>query len=184
MSAGGYKIINKAATHFFTFAVVEWVDVSTRPQYKDILLDSIRHCQAERGLILNAWCLMTNHVHLVMSAINNDSSEILRDFKKFTSKKIISAIENNKQESRRDWMLKIFKEAGAANSRNTNYQFWRQDNHPKEMYSPAFIAQKIDYIHQNPVSAGVVDKAEEYLYSSARDYYYRKKCGLLEVVFI
>ncbi|MBC7949388.1 MAG: transposase [Chitinophagaceae bacterium] len=184
MSAGGYKIRNKGGIHFITFAVVEWVDVFTRPEYKDILMDSIRHWQAERGLLLNAWCLMTNHVHMILSAINNDSSEILRDFKKFTSKKIISAIENNKQESRREWMLKIFKGAGCSNGRNTSYQFWRQDNHPKELYSPAFTAQKINYIHQNPVRAGVVDKAEEYLYSSARDYYYQKKCGLLDVLFL
>ena len=78
-------------------------------------------------------------------------------------------------------MLKIFNEAGIANSRNKEYQFWRQDNHPIELYSAAFTKQKIDYIHENPVMAGIVDKAEEYLYSSARDYYNGKNCGLLVV---
>jgi REP element-mobilizing transposase RayT len=184
MSSGGYKIRNKAAIHFITFAVVEWVDVFTRPLYKDILLESIRHCQVHRDLLLHAWCLMTNHIHMILSARNNDTSDILRDFKKFTSKKIIAAIESNEQESRREWMLRIFREQGERNSRNTNYQFWRQDNHPKEAYSAAFTAQKINYIHNNPVEAGIVDKPEHYLYSSARDYFYQKKCGLLDVVFI
>jgi len=101
MSVGGYKIRNPAAIHFITFAVVEWVDVFTRKDYRDIVLDSIRFCQAEKGLVLHAWCVMSNHLHLVVSAKNENLSDILRDFKKFTSKQIIEAILNNKQESRR-----------------------------------------------------------------------------------
>jgi putative transposase len=184
MNDGGYKIRNQAATHFITFAVVEWVDVFTRKDYRDIVLDSIRHCQAERGLLLHCWCIMSNHVHLIASAKNCDLSEILRDFKKFTSKQIIKAIEENQHESRREWMLKIFRQHGESNIRNTNYQFWRQDNQPQELYSSAFIFQKINYIHNNPVEAGIVDKPEQYLYSSARDYFHTRKCGLLDLAFI
>ena len=77
-------------------------------------------------------------------------------------------------------MLPIFEQAGASNSRNRTYQFWRQDNQPKEIYTESFCRQKIDYIHNNPVAAGIVDKAEEYLYSSARDYY-RTVRGLLDI---
>jgi REP element-mobilizing transposase RayT len=160
---------------------VEWVDVFTRKEYRDILLDSIRYCQKGKGLILYAWYLMSNHVHLVVSAVNNDTSDILRDFKKFTSKQIIKAIEENPVESRKEWMLKIFKDAGEQNSRNKYFQFWRQDNQPKELYSERFTSQKLAYIHNNPVEAGIVDKAEEYLYSSARDYYNGKNCGLLKL---
>lgn len=181
MSDGGYKIRDKEGIHFVTFAVVEWVDVFTRKEYKDILLDSIQHCQNEKGLILHAWCLMSNHVHLVVSAKDHNTSDILRDFKKFTSKRIIKAIEEHPGESRKDWMLKLFTEAGEQNSRNKNYQFWRQDNQPKELYSEKFTKQKIEYIHNNPFEAGIVDKAEEYLYSSARDYYNGKNCGLLKL---
>ena len=126
MSEGGYKIRNQAAIHFITFAVVEWVDVFTRKEYCDIVLESIRHCQNERGLLVHAWCIMSNHLHLVISAKNHNLSDILRDFKKFTSKQIITAIGANQHESRRDWMLRIFREEGLKNSRNTNYQFWRQ----------------------------------------------------------
>ncbi|MEO6611400.1 MAG: transposase [Chitinophagaceae bacterium] len=184
MGIGGYKIRNKEAIHFITFAVVEWVDVFTRKEYRDIVLDSIRYCQQQRGLLLHAWCLMSNHIHLVVSAKNNDLSDILRDFKKFTSKQLIAAIGINKQESRRNWMLQIFKQEGERNSRNTNFQFWRQDNHPKELFSSGFTVQKLNYIHNNPVEAGIVDKQEEYLYSSARDYHYARKCGLLDLAFL
>jgi REP element-mobilizing transposase RayT len=184
MSEGGYKIRNPAAIHFITFAVVEWIDVFTRKEYRDIVLDSIRYCQTEKSLVLHSWCLMSNHLHLVVSAKNEDLSDILRDFKKFTSKQIIEAIINNKQESRRDWMLKIFKEEGSKNSRNKEYQFWRQDNQPTELYSPKFVFQKINYIHNNPVESGIVEKAEDYLYSSAKDYHATKKCGLLDLEFL
>ena len=184
MSEGGYKIRNQAEAHFITFTVVEWVDVFARKDYRDIVFESIKHCQDKKGLLLHAWCIMSNHLHLIVSAKNNDLSDILRDFKKFTSKQIIKAISEIKQESRREWMLEIFKKAGEANSRNSEYQFWRQDNQPKEVYSPSFVFQKLNYIHNNPVEAGIVDKAEEYLYSSARDYKRTKKCGLLDVVFI
>ena len=126
MSIGGYKIRNKEEIHFITFAVVEWVDVFTRKQYRDIVIDSLRHCQKEKGLILYAWCIMSNHVHLMAAAKENNLSDILRDFKKFTSKQIITAIQDNEQESRKEWMLSIFKQQGEKNSRNSEYQFWRQ----------------------------------------------------------
>jgi len=184
MSDGGYKIRNQAAIHFITFAVVEWVDVFTRKDYRDIVLESLKHCQTEKGLLLHCWCLMSNHLHLIISAKNNNLSDILRDFKKFTSKRIIEAIKANKQESRKDWMLKIFREEGMKNSRNKTYQFWRQDNQPQELYSPVFIFQKINYIHNNPVEAGIVDRPEHFIYSSAKDYFETKKCGLLDVVFL
>jgi putative transposase len=184
MPEGGYKIRNKEGIHFVTFAVVEWVDVFTRKQYRDIVLESLRHCQKERGLVIYAWCIMSNHIHLVVSAEGGDTSDILRDFKKFTAKEIIKEISNQPGESRRDWMLAIFKAQGAANSRNSTYQFWRQDNQPKELYSTRFTDQKMDYIHNNPVEAGLVEKAEEYVYSSARDYYEGKTVGLLEIEFL
>ena len=184
MSEGGYKIRNQAAIHFITFAVAEWVDLFTRKDYRDIVLSSLKFCQAEKGLLLHCWCIMSNHLHLIISAKNKDLSDVLRDFKKYTSKQIIAAIQNNQHESRKDWMLKIFKEQGESNSRNKNFQFWRQDNQPMELYSPAFIVQKMNYIHNNPVEAGIVDKPEEYLYSSARDYVYASRCGLLDLVFL
>lgn len=93
-------------------------------------------------------------------------------------------LKNNPQESRRAWMLQIFKREGEKNSRNKDYQFWRQDNQPKECYSQQFSNQKIEYVHNNPVEAGIVEKAEEYIYSSARDYFYGKQVGLLEIAWL
>ena len=80
-------------------------------------------------------------------------------------------------------MLWIFRQAGEANVKNTTYQFWQQENHPIELFSNKFIDQKLNYIHQNPVTAGLVDEPWEYRYSSARDYMNNKK-GLLDVELI
>lgn len=184
MPDAGYKIRNAKEIHFITFAVVEWIDVFTRKEYRDILIDSLKHCQKEKGLQLYGWCIMSNHIHLLARAKDENLSDILRDFKKFTSKQIIKAIEQNERESRREWMVRIFKEQGQMNCRNKDYQFWRQDNQPKECYSPNFSLQKLNYIHNNAVEAGVVDKAEEYLYSSARDYHYGNNIGLLDIEFL
>jgi len=81
-------------------------------------------------------------------------------------------------------MLRIFREEGTKNSRNKNYQFWRQNNQPQELYSAEFIFQKVNYIHNNPVEAGIVEKPEHFLYSSAKDYFLTKKWGLLDLVFL
>ncbi len=127
---------------------------------------------------------MSNHLHLFISVPKHEISisDILRDFKKFTSKKIIETINNNPKESRKEWMLQIFRKAGELNARNTKYQFWRQENHPIEIFSLLFISQKLNYLHQNPIKAGIIDKAEDYIYSSARDYAHTK-IGLLEIIF-
>lgn len=169
----GYKIRDEQGIHFVTFAVVEWIDVFTRKDYRDIIVDSLKYCQREKGLKLYGWCLMSNHIHLVIAAEQQNTSDLLRDFKKYTSKQIIKTILENPKESRKEWMLAIFKQAGASNSLNKNYQFWRQDNQPKELFSKHFSKQKMDYIHNNPVEAGIVNSAEDYLYSSARNY-----CGM------
>lgn len=103
---------------------------------------------------------MSNHVHLLVSAKEANLSDVLRDFKKFTSKQIVLAIRANEHESRKEWMLDIFRRNGEANSQNSECQFWQQDNRPKECYSPEFTVQKLTYIHHNPVAAGIVAKPE------------------------
>lgn len=102
MAAGGYKIDNTTGIHFVTFAVVAWIDVFTREEYRAVLLESLRYCQKNKGLKIYSWCVMSNHVHLVVAAEHHDTSDILRDFKKFTAKTLIRAIQENPVESRKE----------------------------------------------------------------------------------
>jgi len=67
-------------------------------------------------------------------------------------------------------MLKLFKDAAFKHKRNSEYQFWTHENHSEHIFSNNFIEQKLEYIHNNPVKAGIVEKPEEYRYSSAIDY--------------
>lgn len=130
-----------------------------------------------------AWCIMTNHVHLVFRSIDGlDPALLLGDFKRFTSKVIVKAIKENPKESRKEFLLDQFRKAGAKASNVNEYQFWRHDNHPIELWSNKVIYQKINYIHKNPVKAGLVYYPEDYVYSSAADYADRK--GLLDNVIV
>lgn len=177
-----YKIRNQEALHFISFATVEWIDVFTRPIYMEVILDSLSYCQKYKGMILYTWCLMTNHIHMIISSDGkNKQEDIIRDFKKCTSKKCLELIESN-NESRKNWMMWIFQSAGKKNSNNTNYQFWRQDNHPIELDSNIMMEQKLDYIHNNPVVEGIVDVPQDYLFSSARNYAGRR--GMMDVELI
>lgn len=67
-------------------------------------------------------------------------------------------------------MLERFKTATESHSRNKNYQFWQYGSHAEEIYSEKFMWSKLDYIHLNPVRAGLVVKASDYIYSSASNY--------------
>ncbi|MEO6684092.1 MAG: transposase [Ginsengibacter sp.] len=147
-------------------------------------VESLKYCQDKKGLIIYGWCIMSNHLHLIISAKENNVRDVLGDFKKFTSKKLLKSILEHPGESRKEWMITIFKDAGEKNIRNTNYQFWQQDYQPKIIYSPQFAAQKLEYIHNNPVEAGIVEKAENNTYSSARDYYYGKQCGVIKIEWL
>ena len=112
MGTGGYKITDQGAMYFVSFAVVGWVDVFTRKDYRDVVIESLKYCQEEKGLIIYGWCIMSNHLHLIISAKENNVSDVLGDFKKFTSKQLIKSIFEHPGESRKEWMMEIFKKAG------------------------------------------------------------------------
>ncbi len=179
-----YKILDQHGLNFVTLTVVDWVDVFVRKSYKDILLDSLRHCQKEKGLIVYAYVIMSSHVHMIVEASNENIplSDILRDFKKFTAKTILHEIEHGGYESRREWMLHRFAYRGHHAPGNRHYQFWQSDNHPIDLYTLPVIAQKIGYLHRNPVKEGWVLEAEHYPYSSASNY--ATGTGLLEVAVV
>ena len=165
----GYQIDNPAGTYFLTFTVVDWVDIFSRKIYRDIVIDSLRYCREHKGLKVWGYIIMTNHVHCILSAKYGNLPDVLRDFKRHTASKILKAI-HDPHESRSDWMLKRFEFAARKNSREGSYQFWMQNNHAIEINTNHFYQQKLAYIHLNPVRAGWVEKPEDWLYSSMRNY--------------
>jgi len=165
----GYIIRDQSKAHFITATVVDWVDVFSRKAYRDCIIESLEFCIKNKGMILYGYVIMSNHIHLIIQSDNSKLSDLIRDFKKFTAKTILHKIETE-SESRADWMLKRFEFACKSHSRNEKYQFWQYGNHPEEIFLEKFFWSKLDYIHLNPVRAGIVDKASHYLYSSASNY--------------
>ncbi len=152
----------------YTFQVVGWADIFTRKVYRDIIIDSFKYCKEQKQLKLYAYVIMSNHVHCIINTENN-LSDIIRDFKKHTSKKILKEIENP-QESRQEWLMMIFKYHAKFNKRNKDFQFWTQENHAVELSNNDMIDSRVNYIHQNPVKAEIVQNEYDYLYSSARNF--------------
>ena len=105
---------------FITFTITAWIDIFTRPVYKHIMVESLRYCQENKGLLLYAWCLMSNHIHMIAGADEGIAlNDIVRDMKKFTSKEISKTI-RFEQESRKDWILNLLKFRGMCHPKNVN----------------------------------------------------------------
>jgi REP element-mobilizing transposase RayT len=165
-----YKMHEVEKPYFVTLTVVGWIDVFTRKNHKFTIIRSLKFCQEKKGLEIFGWCLMPSHLHMIVrSTGKHELWEIIRDFKKYTSRKIISQI-IDEAESRREWMLRYFEYSGKFLNRIKNYKFWQDGNHAEVIYSPEFFYNKLEYIHKNPVADLIVEKEEDYLFSSARNY--------------
>ncbi|WP_158975053.1 MULTISPECIES: REP-associated tyrosine transposase [unclassified Cellulophaga] len=165
-----YKFNNPAAAYFVSFATVYWIDVFTRQTYFNVLEESINYCRKEKGMEVFAYCFMPSHIHLIFRSNEEDPSGLIRDFKGFTARKLIKTIEDNPQESRKEWLLRMLERDGKNKSNVSKMQFWQQHNKPIELWSTKVIQQKIDYIHNNPVESGFVTNPVDWKYSSARNY--------------
>jgi REP element-mobilizing transposase RayT len=165
-----YKFVEKTGAYFISFATVYWIDVFTRDEYFANITESLDYCRKHKCMELYGYCIMPSHIHLIFRSANGDPSGLIRDFKGFTSRKMLKAIEENPQESRKKWMLWMFERAGKKNSNVKFRQFWQQNNKPIEIWSLKVFEQKLNYIHNNPVETGFVTNPVDWKYSSARNY--------------
>jgi putative transposase len=177
-----YKFLNQEGLYFVSFAVVNWIDVFVRPLYSEVIIDSLNYCKNNLGMELYCYCIMPSHIHLIYRATDGNPEIILGRFKEYTAKQLIKAITENIQESRKEWLLWMFKRAASKSSNVKNYQFWQHHNKPIELWSAEVIEQKADYIHNNPVEAGFVSEAWHWRYSSAINYSDGK--GLIDVEYL
>ena len=172
MSGDKYIIRDQNAKHFLTFTIIDWVDVFTNKEYKLEIVDSMNYCIKEKGLMVYGWVIMSNHIHCIWQAKEGFAlSEIIRDFKKFTAKRILDMLATE-PESRREWMIRKFEFAGKRLNRIKKYKFWKDDNHAIYLgdMDTLLLEQKLNYIHNKPVKSMIVIEPQHYLFSSARDY--------------
>jgi putative transposase len=168
-----YKILELEAPHFITCTIVGWLPVFTRKAYLDIITDSLTFCRQQKGLLIYAYVILDNHLHLVASSDN--LSQIIRDFKRHTAKEILAvAREENKL-----WLLKQFEFLKGAHKNKSQHQVWQEGFHPQAVTTEDMLIQKLEYIHYNPVKIGLVDRPEDWRYSSARNYHGQD--GVLEI---
>ena len=168
--------------HYITLNVVDWVDVFIRPVYKQIIVHSLNHFSEHKGFNVYAWCLMTNHLHMIVSASDGHSlPEIEKELKKFTTQKILEDL-SVEPPKRLQWMLDRFENLSSVLGLTRKIQLWQNCTNPVFInpHKPEQLIEQIEYIHENPVRDRIVTTAEDYLYSSARDYAGMK--GLVNLV--
>jgi REP element-mobilizing transposase RayT len=152
---------------FVTLTVVGWIDLFTRPEYAEVFLESLHYCIQKKGLRVYAFCIMPSHIHLIADLADDERqlAAVLRDLKSYTAKSLYGLIETHPQESRRDWLLRLLQFYGRPHGQA--FKIWQEGNHALSLSSEAWMRQKRDYIHQNPVQARLVDEAHHYPFSSA-----------------
>lgn len=168
-----YKFHDNDKLYFISFAVINRIDFFIRDEYKQELIKSWQHCMEHKGLQIYGWGIMTSHVHMIIGTNEKKLDEIVGEMKSYTSTRFKILISEHPQESRKEWIIWMIRRAGIRNSNNTDWQFWQQHNKPIEIKDQEMFDKVLQYVHDNPVAAGFVDKAEDWKYSSARDF-----CGV------
>jgi len=155
--------------YFITWTVVEWLPLFDQAPYRKIVLDALNYLRAHKNTQLNAFVSMPTHLHAILwPEIGINLSDVTRDFKRFTSREISrEAIRQNATD-----LIEAFRQARSDNRAQdvSMYQVWQEGSHPEAIFTEKFGRQKMDYIHLNPVRAGLVDEATEWPYSSAKAY--------------
>lgn len=137
------------------------------PAYCNFLIDGLKYCITHKGLHLHGYVIMPTHAHYMMSTDNGKClSDIMRDFNTHTSRKISALLLAERKSS----MVRTFREAAMSDERENRFKVWQRGFHPIAIESDWFYEEKLNYIHNNPVRAGLVELPEQWEYSSARNY--------------
>ncbi|MDN5214123.1 transposase [Fulvivirgaceae bacterium BMA12] len=178
-----YRFSENDIPHFVTLTLIEWIDLFSRERYKEIIIDNLKYCIENKGLIIYAYVIMPNHIHVIIKSVEGQElSKIIRDFKRYTAKILYTTLKSDKRESRRRWLLRIMEEEGQKSSSNKRIKVWRHENHPVALDTNKMLDDRLNYIHNNPVRSGICFRAEDYKYSSSCQYC--GEIGLLPISFI
>ena len=147
---------------FYTATIYKWQPLLADDKHKDTIVNSLKFLVIEKRIVLNAFVIMSNHIHLIWQPLFGFSpSNIQASFMKFTDQQLKRSLSNNNVET-----LASFK----VNKYDREYQFWKSEPLGIKMISPAVFEQKLNCIHYNPVRAGLCINPEDYYYSSAKFY--------------
>ena len=148
---------------FFTATIQHWKPLLSDNRYKDIIVSSLQFLVKEKRIGLNAFVIMSNHLHLIWQPFPPfEPIEIQSSFMKFTAHQMKRLLEKEDPEK-----LELYR----SDKRDRQYQFWKRESLSIELFNPAVFEQKLDYIHDNPVRAKLCLNAEDYQYSMAKYYH-------------
>lgn len=164
MARTRYRIFDERYPYFMTCTVVAWLPVFSRPDARQIVLDSWKYLQTNRDLILFGYVIMENHLHFVASSDN--LAKDVKDFKSYTARQIIDCLDASNAETLLQ-ELKFFK---ARHKVESTYQLWQEGSHPQQVANEDMMRQKLEYMHYNPVKREYVDDPTHWKPSSARNY--------------
>jgi len=157
-------LISKYHPDFVTVTCLNWAPVLAGREHKEIVMNSLRFLVKEERVRVSAFVLMDTHFHLIWQVMGEHTREdVQRDFLKFTSQQILKNLRNQNSPLLNDLLVE---------AKDRKYQVWERNSLSVELYSEKVLAQKLDYIHLNPVQAGLCSQPEEYEYSSA--WFYEK----------
>ena len=149
--------------YFLTCTIVEWLPVFTTAACCDVIVHSLEYCRRHKNLKIYAWVILDNHLHAILAA--PDLSAVLRDFKSFTARELLTQV----AAERREWLLDQLRYRRAAH-KPTRHQVWQEGSHPQAILDDAMMGQKLEYLHNNPVKRGYVSSPEHWRYSSAHEW--------------
>ena len=157
----------EGSIYYITSVTYNRLKIFTQPAFVILLIDSLNYYRYQYSCKIIGYVIMPDHVHLLILPRDEKAvTDFMRDFKRFTSGRIARQA---KVEGKIDW-LSIFESAGTETDR-AEYKVWQDSFWEQSIYTKHFLKQKLDYIHLNPVRAGIVESAAEYPYSSHRNYY-------------
>jgi putative transposase len=162
-----WKVVPDVNCYFVTTTIVEWQNVFTSIPCFDIVIESLKYCVTHKTLHIHGYVIMPNHAHFIVSADpGKNLSDVMRDFGTYTSRHLTQFLEREKKFA----TLKVFEDAAAEDKRGNKYKVWQEGFHPITVESDHFFLEKLNYIHENPVQKGFVDRPSQWQYSSARNY--------------
>jgi REP element-mobilizing transposase RayT len=162
--------------YYITTVIHNRLPVFTRPSFITPLYDSLNFYRYKQEFKLLGYVIMPDHMHLILWPFGTPTiSDIMRDHKKFTSTRIIRQANIEQIEA---WMT-AFEQAGRE-TRRSEHKVWQDSYWDVNIYTERFLRQKLNYLHRNPLRAGLVESPEQYVYSSYRNYVFGEQ-WLIEI---
>ncbi|HXY32838.1 MAG TPA: transposase [Planctomycetaceae bacterium] len=164
MTRSRYRFFETEYPYLLTNTIVGWLPVFNRAEAVNIIYDSWRHCQRERGLLILGYVILENHLHLIASA--PELPTVIQNFKSFTARSLVDLLERRSA----TMLLRQLRAHKLRHKTDSAYQVWQEGHHPEQIRTEEMMWQKLEYIHNNPVARGYVDDPLHWRYSSARNY--------------